>query len=129
MPEGGSDCVNININIHINLSASSHQLPASSTLPLCSLFPLYSSANKISSSHFLSEIASSLLPFPISRQRWSRVMEMSHMLLWFLVVWWQSVLNPVLCDSDNNCLRAASLYCGLAGPAQPVNLHDDHWLT
>lgn len=58
-----------------------------------------------------------------------RVMEMSHMVLWFLVVWWQPVLGPVLRDSRSSCLGAACLFSGLAGPAQPVSLHDDHWLT
>lgn len=47
----------------------------------------------------------------------------------FLVVWWQPVLGPVLSDSCLSCLGAACLFSVLAGPAQPVSPHDDHWLT
>lgn len=56
-------------------------------------------------------------------------MEMSHVVRWFLVVLWQPVLAPVLGDSHSSCLGAACLFFGLAGPAQPVSPHDDHWLT
>lgn len=67
--------------------------------------------------------------FPISRQRWSRVMEMSHMVLWFLAVRWQPVPSRVVFDSHWSCLGTVCLFSGLARPAQPASPHDDHWLT
>ena len=120
---GGFNCLSININIHINLSATLLTVCPTFGFFLCLLlsclffFPQQTIFLPLS-------CYPCFLPFLYP----SRVMEMSHTVLWFLAVWWP-VLDVFLTDSHWSCLGAACFFSGLAGPAQPVSPHDDHWLT
>lgn len=100
------------------------------------LFFFPPSVNKVSSSRSLPPLLSYLLPYLQATTEQSDGDE-SHgsvvvvpflFLIRSVCVWWQPVLSwvPVLGDGRWSCLRAARLFCGLAGPAQPVSPHDDH---
>lgn len=122
---GSFDC--LSINIHINLSASSLSLFSPPPLPLLSVSLLPGSPRFFLSQQTLTPLISYLLPYLQATTEQSDGDE-SHGAV-FLVAWWQPVLGPFLSDSRSSCLGASCLFPGLAGPAQPVSLHDDHWLT